>query len=408
MNLSANLQKNVIFVGMSEIKGITLFELQERIKNSLTASFNHQIWIRGEISSIKANVSGHCYIDLIDKDEDAANVTATARAVVWSSYWKILRPYFESTTGSPLSAGMNILVKVQVQYSELYGLTLVISDIDPSYTVGELELKRIKVIQRLKSEGMFDMNSSLEFPALPKRFAVISSEQAAGYRDFIEHLHKNDYGFKFYTELFSAPMQGATAPQGIIAAMEQVAEGEFDAVLILRGGGSAMDLSFFDDYDLAVNIAQFPIPVLTAVGHDQDYHICDMVAFQYLKTPTALADFIIDIYLGEDARILSLASRLSLALVGKYKSANSDLDALLQRIKHSILLRYSKERGKVDLLEQRVAKGNPFALLKSGYAIAMKEGKRVDSVAMVAEGERVSVVLNDGIIECLVETIKNK
>ena len=297
----------------------TLYQLQSDISEVLAEAFTDSLWVRSEVSECSVNRSGHCYLTLVEKEEKSGRLLAKCSAVIWAQTYRILSAHFRSVTGSDIVAGMNILVKVQVNYSELYGLSLNIRDIDPSFTVGNLELERQRTIARLSEEGMMDINSSLELPALPRSLAVISAETAAGYRDFMEHLHGNQYGFTFATTLFPAPMQGAEAPSGIIAALDTIAQriDEFDAVLILRGGGSVMDLVCFDDYELALNVAQFPLPVLTGIGHDKDYHVIDMVAWHNLKTPTALADFFIEMFVHEEQAVAALISRLKLALKSK-------------------------------------------------------------------------------------------
>lgn len=391
---------------MSKEKGITLLALQKSIKENITSSFPHQYWIMCEVSSIKANATGHCFLDLIDKDEKAESITAKAQAVIWSSTWKILRPYFESSTGSQLAAGMNILIKAQVQYSELYGLNLIIFDIDPTFTVGELELRKIQIIEKLKNEGMFDMNSSLPLPRLPKKFAVITSETAAGYRDFMKHLGKSENGYSFTTQLFPAIMQGSTAPESIIQALDEVAKEDFDAALILRGGGSTTDLFCFDDYNLSVNIAQFPIPVFTAIGHDQDYHICDMVAFMSLKTPTALADFIVGIYASEEAFIASISTRLKIAIINKSRDASAYLDFSLHKIISSAKERLLSQQNRISILEQRALSSNPLATMKKGGAYIVKDGKRISSSQELSKGDEVEAFMSDGVLVCKIEKIK--
>lgn len=395
-------------------EGITLYDLQKRVKGCLESGFPHSYWVKGEISAVKTNYSGHCYIDLIDKDDSGADVRAKGHAIVWNSSWKVLRPYFVGATGRELSVGMNVLVKAQVQYSELYGLSLIVYDIDPSFTVGEAELRRREVINRLREEGMFDMNSTLELPALPRSFAVVSSETAAGYRDFMKHLHENSFGFKFHTKLYSAPMQGGAAPAGIVEALDGVMEDveggteSFDAVLILRGGGSAVDLSCFDDYDLCANVAQFPLPVMVAVGHDQDYHICDMVASTSVKTPTALADFILDIFAQEEAMLSSLSSRLAMALNNKFSVENSRLQVLHRSLVHKLEHFFVVRANTLDLLEQRVNRGDPATLLQGGYCVAEVGGERVVSVRQVQCGSKLNLLLKDGCLECRVEHMECK
>jgi exodeoxyribonuclease VII large subunit len=355
-------------------------------------------WIRAEISEIKHQSTGHCYLELVEKRPGEEGISARAQAIIWSSTYRILRPYFSTTTGEELTRGMMILIKAQVQYTPLYGLSLIISDIDPSYTVGEQELKRQKTIQRLRDEGMFDMNSTLELADLPGRIAVVSSEGAAGYR---KHLHNNDYGFKFTAELFSSSMQGVAASAEIIAALERVAlrADEFDLVVIVRGGGSVQDLSCFDDYELAANIAQFPLPVITGIGHDHDVHVADMVAFAGLKTPTAVADFIIDIFASEEQRLYYLIQRLNLAVRGR----NAEETALIDKIEAKIISkareRITAEYHKVELFIQRINSGNPLLLLERGYAIPAFNNRRINSVKGLKEDDSIRIILADGIVE---------
>ena len=296
---------------------VDLYELQTRLKDGVERTFPGKVWLKAEISAVKARPGGHCYLEL--SQSDGGGLVAKAQAIVWASKYRILAPFFESVAGSPISEGMLVLVRVQVNFSQLYGLSLIIDDIDPSWSLGEKEKERLRTIARLKEEGLMDLQKELALPSLPYRLAVISAGDAAGYRDFMRHLHENDYGFVFSTELFPALMQGAGAAASISAAIDEVSASgrEFDALLILRGGGARLDLACYDDYGLASHIARCPIPVLTAVGHDQDVHVCDMVAWTSVKTPTALADWFIDIYAGEDAMLQSFASRLAMAFQNK-------------------------------------------------------------------------------------------
>jgi exodeoxyribonuclease VII large subunit len=292
---------------------IDLFELQSRLKQGIESLFPKRLWIKAEVSAVKARSGGHCYLEL--SQSDSSGLVAKSSAIIWSSKYRFIAPYFESVTGSPLQEGMVILAEVQVNYSQLYGLSLIINDIDPEFSLGVKELERQKTIERLQKEGLMDLQKGLQLPLLPYNIAVISAEDAAGYRDFVRHLAENPYGFVLNCTLFPALMQGADCPQSIIAALDSVMEtdAEWDAVLILRGGGAKLDLACFDDYDLAAVIAQYPFPVLTAIGHDQDFHVCDMVAHEFVKTPTALADFLLGMYEAEDERISSLQTRMRLA-----------------------------------------------------------------------------------------------
>ena len=346
---------------METKRPVGLLALQEQIKEALEGTFFETVWVQAEISELKQHPSGHCYLTLVEKDASSNTLLAKASAVIWASTWRMVKPYFAAQTGRALAVGMSVLVRVQVSYSTVYGLSLVVFDIDPSFTVGELELARQRTIARLEAEGMFDMNAQLPLPALPRRLAVISSATAAGYRDFMHHLEDNEYGFHFYTRLFPALMQGAEAPASMIAALDAIAveADAFDAVLILRGGGGAMDLVCFDDYDLAVNVAQFPLPVLTGIGHDHDYHIIDRAAHTYVKTPTALADWLVERFAGEAWQLDSLVQRLHLAIHSKALRQQSVLDALVQRLAHAVADRHAGALHALDLLEHRLDAVNP-------------------------------------------------
>lgn len=391
-------------------EGLTLYELQGRIKDALLRSFPEMLWIRAEIQELKENISGHCYIELVDMDGESKQLRARARAVIWASKWRVISSFFRRSTGEALSEGMTVLVLAQVNFSELYGLSLVISDIDPLYTVGNVELARRRTIEKLKAQGCFDMNRSLSLPRLPRFFAVISSEKAAGYGDFMKHLHDNQYGFKFYTKLYPAPMQGAAAPEGIVRALESIyadtEKGErYDAVLILRGGGSISDLACFDDYDLAFNVAQYPLPVMVAVGHERDTHICDMVARVSVKTPTALADYLVEAFVMEDASISSFSTRMALALSEIFRQGELRLQSLESRLFNGASGRFVAEENLLDRLSLRVERGNPATLFERGYSMVLKEGRPLYSVQEVVRGERVRILLKNGYMDAVVEDV---
>ncbi|KPL12069.1 MAG: hypothetical protein AMS26_18810 [Bacteroides sp. SM23_62] len=273
-----------------------LSDLQEEIREVIQSSFETPRWIICEIMDITQNYSGHCYLDLIEKDEKSDKILARARATIWASSYRMLKPYFETSTGYELSSGIKILVLARVEFHPVYGLSLNIQDIDPSYTLGDVERKKREIILRLENEGVLDMNKEIPLPIVPQRIAVVSSMSAAGYEDFMDQLRGNPYGYQFYTRLFPAVMQGENAAQSIIESLERIFEYEshFDAVVIIRGGGSKSDLACFDSYDLAYHVSQFPLPVITGIGHEQDDTITDLVAHTRLKTPTAVAGFFID------------------------------------------------------------------------------------------------------------------
>jgi exodeoxyribonuclease VII large subunit len=272
---------------------ITLLELNEQIGKVLKDTLPTSVWVIAEISELKENWSGHCYLELVEKQ--GAEIVARARATIWSYTYRILKPYFETSTGQIFTHGLKILVQVSVEHHPAFGLSLNIKDIDPVYTVGEMAMQRKEIINRLQEEGVFEMNKELELPIVPQKVAVISSATAAGYQDFINQLENNEFGFKFYTKLFQATMQGGDSASSIIYALERIFQYEdfFDVVVIIRGGGATADLSSFDDYELAFHITQFPLPVITGIGHEKDDTIIDLIAHTRLKTPTAVAEFLI-------------------------------------------------------------------------------------------------------------------
>jgi exodeoxyribonuclease VII large subunit len=292
---------------------LSLTELQLIIKDSLYMALPGMYWVVAEISEIKENYAGHCYIELVEKNRDEINIRARVRAVIWAKRYSFLKPLFLNITGESLKEGFKVLLKVTVEYHEIYGLSLVINDIDPSFTIGEMAVKRQQIIRKLEDEGVFSMNKELDFPALPKRIAVISSKNAAGYSDFLKHLTGNNYGYSFCTALFDASMQGTDTEKSVTEALDRISENItlFDTVVIIRGGGSQTDLSWFDNYRIAYHITQFPIPVLTGIGHEKDMTVTDMVAFQSLKTPTAVADFIIETVSETDSLLTGMSTSIS-------------------------------------------------------------------------------------------------
>ena len=364
---------------------IDLLEFQTRLKQGVECLFPSKIWVRAEVSAVKARNGGHCYLELSQSDTNG--LTAKANAVIWASKYRFIAPYFESVTGGPLSEGMSVLVEVQVNYSQIYGFTLVVNDIDPEFSIGVKELERQRTIERLGKEGLLELQKELQLPLLPHKLAVISAEDAAGYRDFMRHLHENPYGFDVDTVLYSALMQGADCPDSIIAAMDAVIDSGdgYDAVLILRGGGSKLDLACFDDYDLAAVIAQYPMPVLTAIGHDQDFHVCDMVAYEYVKTPTALADFILSMYEDEDARLSSFQTRVRLA----FSSRISAMEAAL------------------EVFRARISAADPRRILERGYTLALDgNGVVMKGVSGCQAGDKVSLMFADGTLGCTIEEVR--
>ena len=384
---------------------IDLLELQQRLREGVESLFPNRIWIRAEVSAVKARNGGHCYLEL--SHSGAEGLVAKCSAIIWSSKYRFIAPYFESVTGSPLSEGMVILAQVQVNYSELYGLSLIIDEIDPEFTLGAKEMERQQTIERLRSEGLMELQKELQLPVLPYRLAVISAEDAAGYRDFMRHIEENPYGFKVLPVLFPALMQGAGCPASIVQALDSVLDSgqQWDAVLILRGGGSKLDLACYDDYQMAAVIAQYPLPVLTAIGHDQDYHVCDIVAHEYLKTPTALADFIMDVYQGEDERISSCQTRVRLAVSNRLYREETLLDSLASRVKGGFSLKIAAMESALQVLQTRIEAADPRRILDRGYALAVDaDGVVLRGAAGCKPGDKVSVMFADGVLDCIVES----
>jgi len=273
---------------------LSLHELQTGIKNAVQISYPEYVWIHAELSEVNTAQNGHCYIELIEKQNE--QVIAKTRATIWNFTFRMLKPYFESSTGYEFTSGIKVSLKVSVEYHELYGLSLNVKDIDPSYTVGDIELQKRRILNQLESDGIIDMNTEIELPIVIQNIAVISSSTAAGYGDWLDQMSNNPYSYKFNYQLFEAKMQGADTGKSIISVLDKIysREEEFDTVIIIRGGGSRMDLSGFDDYDLAANIAQFPLPIITGIGHERDESIADIVAHTSVKTPTAAAEFLIN------------------------------------------------------------------------------------------------------------------
>ena len=398
---------------------IDLFELQHRLKQGVESLFPNRIWVRAEVSAIKARNGGHCYMELSQSSDKG--LVAKSSAIIWSSKYRFIAPYFESVTGSPLQEGLVILVQVQVNFSELYGMSLIIDDINPEFSLGEKEQERQRTIERLQKEGLMGLQKELDLPLLPYRLAVISAEDAAGYRDFMRHIEENPYGFKVEPVLFPALMQGADCPSSIVAALdaiwdemqEDAAEcgtgqqcGHYDAVLILRGGGAKLDLACYDDYSLSAAIAQYPLPVLTAIGHDQDYHVCDMVAHEFLKTPTALADYIVDLYAREDERISACESRIRLALSNRLYREEAVLDSLAARIKGGFTLKIAAMESALQVLQTRIQAADPRKILERGYALAVDaEGVVLRGAMGRNVGDKVSVMFADGTLHTKVTEV---
>lgn len=404
---------------------ITLTALQKMISKALAQSVADSYWVVAEVSECKVNYSGHCYMELVERAADGKAPVAQARAVVWSSNYKMMSAYFRSQTGSEITAGMKLLVRCSVSYHAVYGLSLTISDIDPTYTIGETERLRRETITRLQNEGILDMNSQCPMAQLPQRLAVISSAQAAGYQDFMNELRA--YPYRFETELFAAVMQGDGAEASVVAAFEAIAQRdeEFDAVVLIRGGGSVSDLACFDSYMLCSYLAQMPLPVITGIGHDKDVSVADMVAHLSLKTPTAVAAYLVGeahaiaVRLDElqarvmsDSRSVMIAcdrrlEQLSMALVARSRdrltAGIAAMDGYSQRLINGVSNVFERQRSRLDLLESAIEGASPQRILARGYAIVRGVGgTALSSVTELEPGEQLSIELKDGTMKATV------
>jgi exodeoxyribonuclease VII large subunit len=402
---------------------ISLLELNGRIKEKINQSFAGAWWVRAEMSDVRANVSGHCYLEFIEKSAVTGQMVAKARGAIWAKTFRIIKPYFEQETGQPFASGLKVLVKVTVEFHELYGYSLNVLDIDPAYTVGDMLRRRMEIIRRLQQEGVFDLNKELELPLLPARIAVITSPTAAGYEDFVNQLSGNKNGYPFYLKLFPAIMQGEKTEASVIASLDRIYQHSdcFDAVVIIRGGGATSDLTSFDSYLLAANCAQFPLPVITGIGHERDDTVLDLVAHTRMKTPTAVAEFLIrrmDLAAGEVNQLQQAVVSFSL---NRMERSRSQLHLLVGKLpvtainlinRHNTLLTDSKNRlgqavaGKMadanrymQLTEQYITMVSPEYIMKRGYSLTLKEGKIMKRAASFKTGNELTTRFVDGEIK---------
>ena len=407
---------------------ITLSELQRHIKQALESALPLPVWVAAEVSELKVNYSGHCYMELVEKSEPTKGGTAIpraqARAVIWRSQYAMLASYFEAETGSRLAVGMKILAKVMVSYHELYGLSLQIIDLDASYTLGEVERQKQMTIAQLQRDGVWDMNREVELPLLTQRIAVVSSSAAAGYRDFCNELREGGYAFRL--TLFDAVVQGQAAEESICRALADVAQRqeEFDAVVLIRGGGSASDLSCFNSYRLCSYVAQFPLPVITGIGHDKDTSVADMVAHTPLKTPTAVAAWLTERMAQQDGWLEEAAMRLAEAatratqreqlrlermsgevmrLGGTYCERAQARLAMLREQLSAEVARFIDRRQMFLATAEGVVEGRkPDNILRMGFAIVRCDGRAVKSAEALA-GREVEIELAKGKVKATVK-----
>ena len=435
-------------------EALTLLELNNMVSEVIDSSFTHSYWLSAEVSEVREN-RGHCYLEFVQKDEFSNSLIAKARGVVWHNKWMLLRPCFEQTTGQPLSAGMMLLVQVKLSFHSLYGYTLTVNDIDPTYTLGDIAKRRREIISKLKEEGIEQMNKELELPRLLQRIAVISSATAAGYGDFCDQLNANEKGLVFYTRLFPALMQGDGVESSVIAALDAVMNDvlEWDVVVIIRGGGSVSDLSGFDTLRLAEHVAQFPLPVITGIGHERDDTVIDMVAHTRVKTPTAAAELLIhhqeaELSLVDDFsdritgyverrladernrlnlivgrmpaiytlfhqrqqnRLMQITSLIHRDIVGILQTDKNKLDLITARLPLQVNARLQNEQHRLKLISLRLRAVDPVNILKQGYSITQVGGKSLRSVSQLKKGDEMVTFLADGkVVSEVTEMEKSK
>lgn len=429
------------------MNALTLYEINSLVRQTLELTLDAEYWVQAEIAELRVN--RHCYMELVQKDARGNGIVAKARAQVWAQVWAFIKPMFEETTGQVLSAGMQVLVKVQVTFHELYGYSLNVTDIDPTYTLGDIAKRRQEILQQLKDEGIDTMNKELPLPRLLQRVAVISSASAAGYGDFCNQLNNNQLGLAFKTELFQAMMQGNEVEKSVIQALNRIANrlDEWDVVVIIRGGGATSDLQGFDSLLLAENVAQFPLPIITGIGHERDDTVIDMIAHTRVKTPTAAAEFLIHhqeeeldmledlsarltaqinlLLQNETNRLKLLASKIPV-LFSTVKAreeirlhrlsaamANSSIQNLEQAKGKVALLekqmglhasqRLQNEGRRIELLESKLEGASPQRILRLGFSITRVGGKAVKDVNEVKEGEEIETTLASGTLRSIVK-----
>ena len=413
---------------------LSLYELNALVRQSVRLCMPDAYWVQAELSDVRTNYSGHCYLEFVQKDPHSNALLAKARGIIWSNVFGRLKPYFERETGQAFAAGLKVLVKVTVDFHELYGYSLTVSDIDPTYTLGDMARRRKEILQRLDAEGVLTMNKELELPELAQRIAVISSPTAAGYGDFCGQLRQNAFGFVFYTKLFPAVMQGDQVEASVIRALNRIyAEADrWDVVVIIRGGGAVSDLSGFDTYGLAANCAQFPLPIITGIGHERDDTVIDLVSHTRVKTPTAAAEFLINHLRATADRLEQYASFFRQEVPGLLSRHKERLERWVTRIPARVQMRLQnegfrqerllkrihlawqtrlmretyrlqveprlgvalqarlqREAQRLQLFGQQVKSASPDLLLQRGYSITLKNGKAVTDPSLLSPGDEV-------------------
>ena len=406
---------------------LTLVELNGLVRDAIENALPEEYWVEAELSECREH-GGHCYMELIEKDEHSATPVARASAKCWRQTWVMVKPYFERTTGQQLRAGMKVLLRVYAQFHEAYGFSWIVSDIDPTYTLGDMARKRQEIIRQLKEEGVFDLQRELRIPTFAKRIAVISAEHAAGYGDFCRQLEDNDYGFKFDVTLFPAIMQGEQVEASVVDALNEIYQriSDFDVVCILRGGGATADLSGFDTLALAENVAQFPLPIITGIGHERDESILDMISNTRVKTPTAAAALLTDNLLRVLERLDDASQRLSYAVNQRINSQKTRMATLTTLIPTLALRIVSDQRHRIETTKSRLPIAierrlthqkhlleslslklqgfDPQLLLSRGYSITLKDGRAVRDPQQLKPGDEIETRVEKGTIQSVVKS----
>ncbi len=377
------------------------------IRSAIEQQLPSRYWVTGELSEVRATSVGHCYIELVERDETTGEISAKARGTIWSRVYSLLRPYFLEQTGREFSVGLKVLLQVSVNFHEVYGFSLDVCDIEPAYTIGDMARQRMLVVQRLTDEGVINLNKELPFPLLPKRVAVISSASAAGYGDFCDQLNGNLYGFTFKVALFQSPMQGSKVEEGIISALDAIARDSemWDVVVIIRGGGATSDLSCFDTYDLANNCAQFPLPIVTGIGHQRDDTLLDIVAHTRVKTPTAAAELLIHSMLVQADKIAGFCRAIPKAVSRRIADERRRVEMLVQRLPVSVAMLLQQQRHRLDIWEQQLQASSPDRILSMGYTLTLCDGSIVRSAAQLPAGSEIVTRFHDGEVA---STVKNR
>lgn len=404
----------------------SLLQLNQLVRDALEDALPDEYWVEAELSECREH-GGHCYMELIEKDEHSNTPVARASAKCWRQTWVMVKPYFERTTGQPLRAGMKVLLRVYAQFHEAYGFSWIVSDIDPTYTLGDMARKRQEIIRQLKEEGVFDMQRELHIPIFAKRIAIISAQNAAGYGDFCQQLEDNDYGFRFEVTLFPAIMQGEQVEASVVDALNKIYQriGDFDVVCILRGGGATADLSGFDTFALAENVAQFPLPVITGIGHERDESILDMVANTRVKTPTAAAALLIDNLLRVLEQLDDASHRIVYAINQRLTNQKTRIATLTTLIPTLALRLVSNQRHRIETTENRLPIAierrltnqkhllesislklqgfDPQLLLSRGYSITLHNGRAVRDPQQLKPGDEIETRVEKGNIKSIVK-----